>query len=88
MNSAENRVERIQTALINALAPIELEVIDESADHIGHNNQGGGHFNLKITSNAFIGKSLVERHKMVYDAIGDLMKTDIHALSIHAKIPS
>ena len=73
-----------------ALAPVALEIEDESAQHAGHAGarpSGGSHWQLTIVSEAFRGKSPVARHRMVYEALGDLMKRDIHALRIEAFAP-
>ena len=87
MNQA--RVDRIREKLTAALAPTRLEIQDDSAKHAGHEGArgGGGHFNVQIVSAEFSGKSLVERHRMVYGALGDAMQSEIHALSIQAKTP-
>lgn len=70
------------------LQPLQLEINDDSHHHIGHAGaDNGGHFSLLIVSEQFVGKNLVQRHRMVYDAIGDLMQTHIHALSIRALTP-
>jgi BolA protein len=72
------------------LEPLALEVEDESAQHAGHAGarpSGGSHWRLSIVSEAFRGKSAVARHRMVYEALGDLMKRDIHALKIEASAP-
>lgn len=71
------------------LAPAQLDIRDDSARHAGHAGarSGGGHFAMTIVSAQFAGKRPMERHRMVYDALGVLMKTDIHALSIDAKTP-
>ena len=71
------------------LAPQQLEILDESHKHAGHAGarSGGGHFNLTIVSNIFDGKGLLQRHRMVYDALGSAMQTDIHALTIKALTP-
>lgn len=71
------------------LAPQQLEILDESHKHAGHAGarSGGGHFNLTIVSNVFDGKGLLQRHRMVYDALGSAMQTDIHALTITALTP-
>lgn len=82
-----NRIEKIRSALQQALAPLQLDIIDDSAAHAGHAGaiqSGGGHFSAYIVSDAFAGKSLVQRHQMVYQALGELMRTDIHALMIKA----
>ena len=71
------------------LAPTQLEIRDDSARHAGHagSRAGGGHFVMTIVSAQFAGKRVMERHRMVYDALGTLMKREIHALSIDAKTP-
>ena len=81
----EQRVEAIRLRLQTALAPTVLEIVDDSHRHAGHAGarDGRGHFSVRIASPAFAGLSPVARHRAVYDALGDLMQTDIHALSIH-----
>ena len=71
------------------LAPERLEIVDESARHAGHAGarSGGGHYQLLIVSAAFVGKNTVARHRLVYDALGDLMRSKIHALGIKALTP-
>ncbi len=67
-----------------------LEVFDDSADHAGHagaKESGGGHFQAFIVSTAFEGKTRVARHRLVYDAVRDLMPQRIHALAIVAQTP-
>ena len=82
---SSNRVEMIQQTLQNALSPSQLEVIDDSHLHAGHGSAGGkGHFTVRICSPEFEGKSLIQRHRLVYTALNSLMETDIHALSIQA----
>jgi len=86
-----DRVERIRNALQEALTPVHLDIVDDSAAHAGHAGamqSGGGHFSAYIVAEAFAGKGQVQRHQMVYRAMGDLMRTDIHALSIRALTPS
>ena len=62
---------------------IKIEIIDESNNHAHHSeNNGGGHYRALIISNDFINKSLVERHQMVYKALGELMRSQIHAFSM------
>jgi BolA protein len=68
------------------LAPSHIDIRDDSHRHAGH-GASGGHFTMTVVSAGFAGKRRMERHRMVYDALGDLMKTDIHALSIDAKTP-
>ena len=73
--------------MLMAFSPSQLEVIDESHKHAGHAGarSGGGHFVVNIVSNAFEGKNSIERHRMIYQALGDAMKSEIHALSINAR---
>lgn len=83
------RVERIRAALDAALAPVSLAVRDDSARHAGHEGarDGRGHFDVDIVSDAFAGLAPLARHRRVYAALGDMMTTDIHALSIRARVP-
>lgn len=83
-----NTVEAIRERMA-VLEPLGLDIIDESHLHAGHAGarDGGGHFRLTIVSSRFAGRPTMERHRLVYDAVGDLMKRDIHALSIIAKAP-
>ncbi|MBI4985654.1 MAG: BolA family transcriptional regulator [Rhodocyclales bacterium] len=71
------------------LEPLRLDIRDDSGQHAGHAGAraGGGHFDMTIVSAQFAGKRLLERHRMVYDALGALMKQEIHALRINAKTP-
>ena len=71
------------------LEPTRIELIDDSALHAGHAGakSGGGHYRLLIVSAAFAGKSTVARHRLVYDALGELMRQKIHALSIKSLTP-
>jgi len=80
-------VEQIRRRLADALAPVELEVLDEGHRHAGHANAGKGHFQVRIVSPAFAGVLPIKRHRMVYAALEDLMDRGIHALSIDAKAP-
>ena len=73
-----------------ALEPVSLDLRDESAQHAGHAGArpgGGSHWHLAIVAESFRGKNAVARHRMVYEALGDLMKRDIHALKIEALSP-
>jgi BolA protein len=85
-----DRVEKIRATLEAALSPTQLDIVDDSAAHAGHAGalSGGGHFSAFIVSEAFEGKSPVQRHQLVYRALGELMHADIHALSIKAYTPS
>jgi len=84
------RTDMIRERLTAAFAPQQLDIIDESHLHAGHPGArgGGGHFVVTIVSSAFDGKNPLARHRMVYDALGDAMNTEIHALSIKAHTPS
>lgn len=83
------RVERIRAVLVDALAPQSIEVTDDSHKHAGHAGARGGqgHFSVEIVSAAFAGKLPLARHRLVYAALGDMMQTDIHAISIRARTP-
>ncbi len=88
MVTTQDRLTLIRNSLTQALHPILLTINDDSHLHVGHSGaQGGGHFSIQITSLAFEGKTSVQRHQMIYEALGDLMKTDIHAISIMARTP-
>jgi len=86
----DDRVQRIKERLNSVLRPDSLEVGDDSALHAGHEGarSGGGHYTVTIVSPAFAGVSTLERHRMIYDALADMMKGEIHALSIHAHDPT
>ena len=83
------RSARIEAALADAFSPQALEVVDDSARHAGHAGarDGRGHFNVDIVSDAFAGLSPIARHRAVYAALGEMMTTDIHALSIRPRTP-
>ncbi|SFS14572.1 BolA protein [Dyella sp. OK004] len=80
-------VEQIRGRLQAALAPLELDVLDEGYKHAGHANDGKGHFHVRIVSTAFAGQLPLKRHRMIYAALEGLMDNGIHALSIDAKAP-
>ena len=83
-----DRVALIEARLRVALAPERLEIADDSAGHAGHAGaREGGHFTVRIVSLAFTGKTLIERHRLVHAAVVDLMRREIHALSIEARTP-
>jgi BolA protein len=70
------------------LDPVKLDITDQSDLHAGHAGaKGGGHYQMTIVSPRFADKRTIERHRMVYDALGSLMRREIHALSICAKTP-
>jgi len=76
--------------LNSALTPTRIQLVDQSEQHVGHggyNPAGESHFSLTIESPAFVGKSRVERQRMVYAALGELIKERVHALSIRARAP-
>jgi len=87
--NTEERILQIRQRLNDALQPQSLEVMDEGHLHRGHEGakDGRGHFRLKIVSPVFAGKTMVQRHRLVYQAMGELMQTDIHALAIDAAAP-
>ena len=82
-------VAQIESRLSAALSPMSLHIDDESALHAGHAGarDGGGHFRVEIVAEAFTGKGTLARHRLVYDAVGDLMPSAIHALAIRAIAP-
>lgn len=82
------RLERIRAALAQ-LDPSQLELVDESHKHIGHEGarDGRGHFRVRIVAAQFEGRAPLARHRLVYAALGELMQTDIHALAIDARAP-
>ncbi len=85
-----DRVKRIESLLHEAFAPKHLLVKDQSHLHAGHAGaqDGRGHYDVTIVADAFAGKTLLARHRLVYDALQEIMATDIHALSIHASGPA
>lgn len=80
----------IRQKLEQAFNPDLIEIIDHSAAHAGHagNKKGGGHYNVTIVSQQFEGKTLVQRHQLIYQIMGDMMKEEIHALGINALTPT
>ncbi len=86
----EDRQAQIRTELEKSFQPTELLIKDQSQLHAGHEGakDGKGHFDVTIVSEAFAGVNRVQRHRMVYDALGKLIETDIHALRIKAFAPS
>ena len=87
--STFNDFEAVLRDRLAGLNPLRLELIDDSAKHAGHAGarSGGGHYRLLIVSEKFSGKSRLIRHRMVYDALGELMRSKIHALSIQSLTP-
>jgi BolA protein len=87
---SESREEKIRQRLQQAFDPQELSLKNQSHLHAGHEGarSGKGHFDVTIVSHAFAGVSRIKRHQMVYDALSDLLESDIHALRIKAMAPS
>ncbi len=80
-------IERIRRQL-DSLAPENLEIVDESSKHTGHEGaKSGGHYQMTIVSSQFRGKSTMARHRMIYAALSGMMHKEIHALSIKAHTP-
>jgi len=86
---SSDRRDRLTRRLEDGLRPDHLEVIDDSHRHAGHAGaaDGRGHFTVLIVSPGFTGLGTLKRHKLVYEVVGDMMTTDIHALSIQALAP-
>ena len=84
------RIQRMTALLQQHLDVSDLSIIDESAKHAGHAGarDGRGHFKLSICANEFNGLSTLQRHRLIYEVLGDMMQTDIHALSINASKPN
>lgn len=80
------RVAAIRQRISAALQPSVIEVIDEGHLHVGHEGarDGRGHFRVRVVSEKFQGLRPLQRHRLVYDAVGDLMQSDIHALAVTA----
>jgi BolA protein len=86
--TAAERVEKIRQVLTARLAPVELVIQDDSAAHAGHAGaREGGHFSVLVVSEQFAGRTRMQRHQLVYAAVAELMRTDIHALRIQARTP-
>lgn len=83
-----SRLERL-TERLQSLEPDQLEVVDDSHQHAGHAGaaDGRGHFSVLLVSKRFTGMNTLRRHRLVYEVVGDMMVTDIHALSIQALAP-
>ena len=81
------RVEDIRAKLVAALQPLSLDVIDEGHLHLGHAGEGSGHFRVRIVSAAFAGRNAIERHRLVYAALDELIGRGIHAVAIEARAP-
>jgi BolA family transcriptional regulator, general stress-responsive regulator len=89
VSAGPSRMERIRAQLERSLPDAVVELIDDSHRHAGHAGarDGRGHFRLRIVSSGFAGLRPLQRHQLVYGALDELMRTDIHALSITALAP-
>jgi BolA protein len=89
VSAGTSRLEKIRSQLAKTLPATGVELIDDSHRHAGHAGarDGRGHFRLRIVSDAFAGLRPLQRHQLVYRSLGELMRTDIHALSITALTP-
>lgn len=86
----DTRKERILARINATFAPLDCQLLDESAQHAGHAGaaSGGGHYRLQLVSACFEGQNRITRHRLVYDCLRDMMHADIHALAIIALAPS
>lgn len=84
------RMEAIRARLAATFSPLDCQLLDESHLHAGHAGaaSGGGHYRLHIVSARFEGLNRIARHRLVYDCLRDMMRSDIHALTIIAVAPS
>lgn len=84
MSSKAATIEAMRARLTAALSPLAVDIEDDSARHAGHAGaaSGGGHFNLRVVSAVFTGRTRLQRHRLVYDPLADLMTREIHALSM------
>lgn len=88
LEGSEIRVERIRALVQDRLHPLRLEIRDDSAAHAGHVGGGGkGHFRLLIVAECFSGRTLVQRHRLVHDALAQLLRDEIHALTLVTRSP-
>lgn len=90
MIAIQDRVTTIENKLKQELEPSLIKVVDVSHLHAKHKSameSTGGHFNVEIIASCFIGKTKLERHRMIYQILDDMFPEDIHALSIKAKTP-
>lgn len=83
------RIARMRALLVAGLAPVQVDIVDESHKHAGHAGarDGRGHFRVRIVAAAFAGLAQVRRHQRVYAALGTMMRTDIHALALETRAP-
>lgn len=85
-----NRLDRLRALLLETFEPEVCQITDDSASHAGHAGaaSGAGHYSVKIVCQRFEGLNRISRHRLVYDAVGGMMHTEIHALVIVALAPS
>lgn len=83
------RAERLRQKLVAHFAPLQLSITDESHLHAGHAGAAGGqsHYRVRIVAEAFRGMTPLARHRLVYAALDDMLRTDIHALALEALAP-
>ncbi|HEU0195914.1 MAG TPA: BolA family protein [Nevskiaceae bacterium] len=82
-------ISRLERRLTDALHPVELRIDDDSAQHVGHPGAtNGGHYRVYVVAEVFTGRSLIARHRMIYEAVAENLRTEVHALSIVAKAPA
>lgn len=84
---SDPRAERIREHLQRRFQPQLLEIVNDGDKHIGHAHSGGGHFTVRITAAEFAGRPRLQRHRLVYAALSDMLPQEIHALSIQASSP-
>ncbi len=86
---SEATMKRIRAALETGLSPDTLDVADDSAAHAGHDGArgGGGHYSVRVVSRAFVGRTMVQRHRMVYELLAGEMSGAIHALALTTRAP-
>ena len=84
-----DRISKIEQKLQQALEPDSLDIVDDSHLHAGHAGakNGGGHYTVTLVSQKFSGKTPIQRHRMVYEALNEMMQKEIHALNIKACTP-
>ncbi|HNP36383.1 MAG TPA: BolA family protein [Woeseiaceae bacterium] len=88
-STSRERVDQIESILTRSLQPAELRIKDQSHLHVGHAGaaSGLGHFSVYVVAEQFSGLTRIQRHRIVYEALGTLLETDIHALKIEALAP-
>ena len=88
MSAADlDKVERIRALVQDRLRPLRLEIRDDGAAHVGHAGGGKGHFSVHVVAACFSGLTLVQRHRLVHDALAEMLREQIHALALVTKTP-